>query len=81
MKKTQWEIDLFNQYKAALAAAKFVEWVQANKNIKPAEYKRRFAALPTQAQFALQQAVRDRIDNDGADAVGLNGRPMFEMMD
>ena len=81
MTKTQWEVDLFNQYKAALAAAKFVEWVQANPEIKPAEYKRRFAALPSHAQFALQQAVRDRIDNNGPDAVGLDGRPMFELVE
>jgi hypothetical protein len=61
MKKTNWEYNLFNQYKAAQAAAKFVEWAQANPNEKHNEYERRFSALPSRAQFALQQAVKDRI--------------------
>ena len=79
MTKENWEIDLFNQYKAAQAAARFVKWVQSNPAIDKAEYVRRFAALPSQAQFALQQAVKENINKNKSEAVGLNGRPMFEV--
>jgi len=81
MTKENWEIDLFNQYKAAQAAARFVKWVQSNPNVKQAEYVRRFSALPSQAQFALQQAVRENIDKNKSEAVGFNGRPMFQLID
>jgi len=81
MTKENWEIDLFNQYKAAQAAARFVKWVQSNPNAKQAEYVRRFSALPSQAQFALQQAVRENIDKNKSEAVGFNGRPMFQLID
>jgi len=81
MTKENWEIDLFNQYKAAQAAARFVKWVQSKPNVKQAEYVRRFSALPSQAQFALQQAVRENIDKNKSEAVGFNGRPMFQLID
>ena len=70
MTKENWEIDLFNQYKAAQAAARFVKWVKSNPNVKQAEYVRRFEALPSQAQFALQQAVRENIDKNKSTAKG-----------
>lgn len=63
MEMKEWEAELFNAYKAAQAAGRFVEWVQSTPDVSPAQFTRRFLALPEQAQKSLKDAVRDRIEN------------------
>lgn len=55
-----WETDLFNAYKAAQAAGRFVQWVQATPDVPEAEFLRRFLELPEQAQKSLREAVQER---------------------
>ena len=71
MTKTQWEVDLFNQYKAALAAAKFVETANGfTADIEVSRSGQRVSGRSIMGLMMLAAAPGSTIEisADGADA-------------